>query len=557
MTARPKPEKAQRLYLPLLLLAFLTAQGLALELERGTITGTVKDTAGKILSGVRMTLTAMGDSASSVTGSTDAQGRYKFEAVKPGKYEMAAELAGFRKTSRRDVELSAGETVVWNLTLEPVSKPGDGQTAAHGDPALGEAGYFDRPQLKSGQMTGSIDPGGYSAPGDAERAHGLLQGAARLRNDGGTTNAGRDPARDLTKDPKLEPVAIEQNLRKALEASPESFEANYNLGEFYIHAGKLGEAIPNLEKACRLNSSHYVSAYDLALAYLETGNYAAARKHLQAMLERQDAAELHDLLAEVEEKSGNYVEAANEYERAAHLEPTEQHMFDWGVELLMHQTLDPAIKVFESGVERYPRSARLLIGLGIALYSRGQYDRSVEALSRATDLEPADPRPYLFLAKMYNISSAEAAAVSDRLRRFAELQPRNPQSLYYYALSLWRGERETKNPAALPQIEKLLKESARLDPRFPDAHLQLGILYAERKDYAEAIAEYEQAIRLEPHLADAHYRLGQAYTRRGEKERAQSEFEIYERLHRQQQAEAEKQRAEIQQFVYTFEDSPK
>lgn len=557
MTARPKPEKAQQLYLPLLVLTFLTVQGLALEVERGTITGTVKDTTGKILSGVRMTLAAMDRSASSVTGSTDIQGNYKFEAVKSGKYEMAAEFAGFRKTSRRDVELSAGETVVWNLTLEPVSTPGDRQTAAHGGPALGEADYFDRPQLKSGQMTGSIDAGGYSAPGDAERARALLQGTARLRNDGSTTQAGRHPARDLTKDPRLDPVAIEQNLRKALEASPESFEANYNLGEFYIQAGKLAEAIPNLEKACRLNSSHYVSAYDLALAYLETGNYAAARKHLQALLERQDAAELHDLLAEVEEKSGNYVEAANEYGQAAHLEPTEPHIFDWGVELLRHQTLDPAIKVFESGVERYPQSARLLIGLGIALYSRGYYDRSVEALSRATDLEPADPRPYLFLAKMYNISNAEAAAVSDRLRRFAELQPRNPQSLYYYALSLWRGERETKNPAALPQIEKLLRESARLDPRFPDAHLQLGILYAERKDYTEAIAEYEKAIRLEPHLADAHYRLGQAYTRRGEKERAQSQFEIYERLHSQQQAAVDKQRAEIQQFVYTLEDSPK
>jgi tetratricopeptide (TPR) repeat protein len=172
----------------------------------------------------------------------------------------------------------------------------------------------------------------------------LLQGAAPLKHDGSTTQSGRDRARDQTKDPKLDPVAIEQNLRKALEASPESFEANYNLGEFYIQAGKLAEAIPNLEKACRLDSSHYVSTYDLSLAYLETGNYSAARKHLRAMLERQDAAELHDLLAEVEEKSGNYVEAANEYERAAHLEPTEQHIFDWGVELLRHQTLDPPLR---------------------------------------------------------------------------------------------------------------------------------------------------------------------------------------------------------------------
>ena len=350
---------------------------------------------------------------------------------------------------------------------------------------------------------------------------------------------------------------FEMQLQQAVKADPESFEANHNLGEFYIHAGKLATAIPCLKKAYRLNPSHYVNAYDLALAELETQNYAAAREEIHSMLERQDTAELHDLLAEVEEKSGNYIEAANEYERAAHLEPSEQHIFDWGIELLLHQTLEPALKVFQSGVERYPRSARLLIGLGLTLYSRGVYDEAIKTFSQATDLEPSDPRPYLFLAKMYKVSTVESSGVTERLRRFAQVDPRNAQALYYYALSLWKGAREQKREADLTEIEGLLKKAAALDPRFADAHLQLGILYAERKDYPEAIREYQQAIRLEPSLVDAHYRLAQAYVRTGEKERAQGEFETYERLHHQQQAEAEKKRAEIQQFVYTFEERSK
>jgi tetratricopeptide (TPR) repeat protein len=197
----------------------------------------------------------------------------------------------------------------------------------------------------------------------------------------------------------------------------------------------------------------------------------------------------------------------------------------------------------------------MLIGLGLTLYTRGQYDEAIKTLSQAADLEPSDPRPYLFLAKMYNVSTVEAPGVTERLRRFVELEPRNAQALYYYALSLWKGAREQKREADLTEIERLLKNAAGLDPRFADAHLQLGILWAYRKDYPEAIREYQQAIRLEPSLVDAHYRLAQAYVRTGEKERAQGEFDTYARLHNQQQAEKEKQRAEIQQFVYTLQEN--
>ena len=84
-----------------------------------------------------------------------------------------------------------------------------------------------------------------------------------------------------------------------------------------------------------------------------------------------------------------------------------------------------------------------------------------------------------------------------------------------------------------------------------DAHLQLGILYADQHEYVKSYPEYERALELNPNLPDAHYRLGQYYVHTGQKDQAQQEFARYQKLQAQHQAEVDKERAEVQQFVYS------
>jgi tetratricopeptide (TPR) repeat protein len=209
------------------------------------------------------------------------------------------------------------------------------------------------------------------------------------------------------------------------------------------------------------------------------------------------------------------------------------------------------VEVFQQASERYPKSARLVIGLGMALYARGNYDDAVKSLLRGADLNPSDPDCYLFLSKAYNSSPGQAEDVIERFRRFAQLQPRNARASYYYAMSLWKGKRAEDPGLDLRQIEGLLKTSLALDPTSAEAHLQLGNLYSDQNKYAEAIPQYEKARELDPDLADVRYRLGQAYVRTGQRDRAQEEFVIYQKIREQHLAELDKQRAEIRQFVYS------
>jgi len=392
----------------------------------------------------------------------------------------------------------------------------------------------------------------YSAQSQDARATQHLQKAVHLKPD--SAPARTNLAANLTRLGKLT-LATEQ-FKKAVELDPRNFDTNHNLGEAYVRSGKIADAAPFLERAQQINPSSYDNGYDVSLAYIQIGRLADARQLIQDLLKQKNTAELHNLLGEVEEKDGKFVAAENEYETAAHMDPTEGNLFDWGSELLLHRTLGPAVEVFQQASARYPASQRLIVGLGMALYARGNYDDAVKSLLKAADLNPADPSCYLFLSRAYDSSPGQADEVTQRFRRFAELQPNNGRALYYYAMSLWKGKRAQDPSLDVHQIESLLSKSLALDSKFAEAHLQLGNLYSDQNKYAQAIPQYARALELDSDLADAHYRLGQAYVRTGEKDRAQQEFEVYQRLREQHLADLERQRAEIRQFVYSAKDPP-
>lgn len=343
----------------------------------------------------------------------------------------------------------------------------------------------------------------------------------------------------------------EAAFQKAVKAEPGDFNVNHDFGEFYARNGKLKSAIPYLENAQRADPSSYGNSFDLAMAYVEADMLTEARRQILGLLKTGDTAELHNLMGEVEEKSGNYMAAANQYQRAAHLDPSESNIFDWGGELLLHQTLNPAIEVFSEGVKRYPNSARLAVGLGLALYWRAKYDDAVKALVRAADLDPSDPRPYYFLSKAYGRSQNQTGEVIERFRRFSQLHPQDGRAAYYYAMSLWKGKQAGNSGADLAQAESLLKRAIDLDPSLAQAHLELGNFYSQQRKYAESVPEYQRAIQLDAKLVDAYYRLGQAYVQLDQKDLAQKEFQIHQQLYQRHLAEWDHEQQETRQFVFT------
>jgi tetratricopeptide (TPR) repeat protein len=342
-----------------------------------------------------------------------------------------------------------------------------------------------------------------------------------------------------------------EQFRKAVALEPRSYDANHNLGEFFIQTGKVSDAQPLLEQAYKINPSAYDNGYDLAMSDFLLGKLDSARAVVQALLEQKNSGELHNLLGQIDEKDGKFVAAANDYEAAAHLDPSEENLFEWGSEMLLHRTYEPAIAIFQKAAELYPKSPRIQIGLGLTLYSRGIYDKAVSALIAAADISPQDPRCYLFLSKAYNSSPLQADEVVDRFRRYADLEPNNALAQYYYAVSLWKGKRVENSNFDPGSVEALLNKAIALDDSLADAHVQLGNLYADQRQYEKSIPQYQRALQLDPNLSDAHYRLGTDLVHVGQKENAQKEFAIYQKLRAEQLAEVQKEHEEVRQFVYS------
>jgi len=266
-----------------------------------------------------------------------------------------------------------------------------------------------------------------------------------------------------------------------------------------------------------------------------------------------EASELHRRSGEVAESAGRPLEAAHEYQLAAEIEPSERNLFAWGAELLLHRAFEPAVEVFSRGHRQFPGSVRMAVGLGIATYDRGETEAGKQALLEASDISPTNVTPYLFMGRLQEAEKTLSPAWVERLHRFTTFDPDNAMAHYYYAVAMGKQTpTDRDNPAIQPELERALK----LDPTMGKAYLQLGIMLAASKEIVAAIAALNKAVETLPLPDEAHYRLAQLYRQAGDAEKARNEIAQYNETSEQKTEQEEKQRHEIQQFVYTLRQQP-
>jgi hypothetical protein len=87
------------------------------QFERSQISGVVKDSTGGVLPGVTVTATDLQTQTPRTTVS-DGSGFYTFPNLQPGRYDVSAELTGFKKHVESNVQLDAAGSLTLELTLE-------------------------------------------------------------------------------------------------------------------------------------------------------------------------------------------------------------------------------------------------------------------------------------------------------------------------------------------------------------------------------------------------------------------------------------------------------
>jgi tetratricopeptide (TPR) repeat protein len=457
-----------------------------------TIEGVIRDTAGKPIAGATVLLEEKGNSAI-VETKTNADGTFVLFSSHGGTYTVVAEKSGWLHAVVDSLVLSLSEKKHVDLALSPVgSLKLESSTSPPAKASSGGIEFNDEPNFTVAGVTDWSNLGLHGSAASSKTSESLAKETRALKSS----------------EPEIAP------------------------------AGKSGEQ------------------YEVALAYRAKGDLAEARKQVRNALAKSDDAEGHRLLGELDERLNDPLDAVREYEKAARMDPSEQNYFEWGSELLLHKAAQPAAEVFAKGSAAHPNSARMLTGLGAALYSNGSLDEAARRLCAASDLQPTDTAPYLFLGKIEKATPAPLPCSEQKLARFVQQQPGNALANYYYAISIRKREKGSEKPADLKEVETLLEKSVAIDPKLEEAYLQMGIVRFARGDFEQAIRNYKKAIEINPQLGEAHRQLGLAYQRTGEKVKAQEEFQAYEQVEKEEAAEIERQRRELRQFLIILKDQP-
>jgi tetratricopeptide (TPR) repeat protein len=496
-------------------------------LKGATIQGRVFDSASNPVGDAAVQLEATGARAPSQTR-TNAAGAFEFSALSTGSYTLSAAKAGLRSRATAPLALSDGDRKHIDLVLET-----SGAAAQPMD-------FSDTPNFTVAGVTDWTAVGGHGSDSILRTSEDLARETLALK----AQSAGQHTAAGMENDSRSE-----SSLRTALATTPGNFAPNHQLGEFYLHAGRYSESLPLLEAAYRIDPVNNENERDLALAYENTGDLKQAREHIANLLKRQNDAELHRMAGELDEKLGEPLAAVQEYQRAASLDPSEQNYFAWGSELLLHRAVWQAAEVFRNGIKAHPQSARLQTALGTALFAVALYDEAARTLCDASDLNPANPEPYIFMGKVEIAAPAPLPCIEPKLARFVQQNPDSSVANYLYAMAIWKRQQSSANKVDSPQIEALLTKAVSLDAKCSDGYLQLGILAASQHNYEKAIPLYTKAIDADPQLGEAHYRLGVAYDRLSERDKAAQEYQLHDEIEKRQAAAIEQERRDVKQFV--------
>jgi tetratricopeptide (TPR) repeat protein len=513
--------------LALMVCAMSCVKGSSLPQQNGSsIEGAVRNAAGEMVSGATVTIVLSG-SSNRWQATTKEDGAFSFSGIGAGVYSVSAEKADVGKAVVESLVVGAGEKKRIELALKRNAKPDSGME------------FNDTPSFTVAGVTDWSNAGLHGSGSEVRTSETLARETVLLK-------AGAAPGVATPAATKEE----EDKLRAEVARAPRSFEANHKLGELYCRERKYARAIPLLETAEMLDPGNLENTYELGLAYGALKDWEKARQQIGKLLARKNSGDGHRMAGGIYERLGDPTDAVQEFEQAAHLEASEENYFAWGSEFLTHQGTEPAVEIFGKGARLHPDSARMLTGLGAAQYGTRAYEDAAKTLCKAADLKPQDATAYIFLGKIEKASTEAFPCSDQKLARFAHEQPENALANYYYGVILWKRAKAADDAEKMRQAARLIEKCIALDPKMDEAYLQMGVMDAERKEFARAAEAYKKAIEINPKAGEAHYRLGQVYKRLGDDSNAQKELQTYKQIEKDEEAEREKEaRGQLQLLV--------
>jgi tetratricopeptide (TPR) repeat protein len=330
------------------------------------------------------------------------------------------------------------------------------------------------------------------------------------------------------------------------------------LAASYLGLGRVAEArslAPVIEARAAKNPEIRVEFAEVLLDFHLANEALAVLETAQK--QQAPNAELFFALGRARELKGEVTLAQKDFQRAVDLDPSSLNALQALARTLADQgQWEKSLEVLTRARSAAPNSPDILQKFASASLHAGQMANAVDAAQQLVKLRPDEPEAMYLLgvAQLQAGSTEEARSV---LENYAKLRPQDP--LGFLALGMAEtglrnfsaaranleqcikldanqvdayyqlaliSRDQGDNLTAISQLEKALAVNA----QYAQAHALLGTLYLQQREYDKAKEHLTRAVQLAPNLPDAHYQLGLLFARLNQRERSQREMEQFNKL---------------------------
>ncbi|HEV8336963.1 MAG TPA: tetratricopeptide repeat protein [Candidatus Polarisedimenticolia bacterium] len=231
-----------------------------------------------------------------------------------------------------------------------------------------------------------------------------------------------------------------------------------------ITAGKNEEAIPILKDYLEKNPNNAPVQFALGKAYISTKQYDEAVPALTKTLAiKPDQGGAHFYLGIAHAQMGRDEEAIKEFQAEIPISPDQD------------STYSNLASIYEK---------------------QGKLDDALENYKKAAEINPKRPEIHASMAAIYEKKGNQALAEAE-YKALADVDPANASVTWYNIGAI--AKNNDKNPDAV----RAFKKAVELDPKYAQAHRELGYALVQQGDFNGAVEHFKKYIELAPSAPDA------------------------------------------------------
>jgi tetratricopeptide (TPR) repeat protein len=304
---------------------------------------------------------------------------------------------------------------------------------------------------------------------------------------------------------KRDYATAEPLLKKIVETTPNSYLAWFDLGFVYNAQGDAQQSIEAYRKSVDAKPDVFESNLNLGLMLAKAGQ-PAAEKYLRAAAALKPTAHVEEGQARAWISLGHVLESTNPagavdaYQRAAALQPKDSDpLLSAGILLEKQNQLSDAEHSYKAALAVAPESADAMTALA-NLYMRGRrFPEAQELLRKLVALHPDDSAAQMQLGRVLAASGQKDEAIT-QMEAASKSRPQD--------LDLHRDLAQLYFDASrMPEAEVEYQTLVTSQPNDPQLHFALGQTLLKQRKFPEAQQEFVKVITIKPDYGEAYGEL--------------------------------------------------